>query len=115
MSLLIKLASEGSLFLMSAHMNVVLTNELQWLPNGSEFLKETGGSTSNSNSNSKPKTYTSFSCSQDSLPEFADNPITPTYLDILIAKLSPGQVLLWFSTLLLTSLAMRDEPNTCLS
>ncbi|KAG5383027.1 hypothetical protein IGI04_034497 [Brassica rapa subsp. trilocularis] len=69
----------------------VLTNELQWLPNGSEFLKETGGSTSNSNSNSKPKTYTSFSCSQDSLPEFADNPITPTYLDILIAKLSPGQ------------------------
>lgn len=92
MSLLIKLASEGSLFLMSAHMNVVLTNELQWLPNGSEFLKETGGSTSTSNS--KPKTYTSFSCSQDSLPEFAESPITPTYLDILIAKLSPGQVLL---------------------
>lgn len=73
-------------------MNVVLTNELQWLPNGSEFLKETGGSTSTSNS--KPKTYTSFSCSQDSLPEFAESPITPTYLDILIAKLSPGQVLL---------------------
>ncbi|KAJ4878479.1 DNA-directed RNA polymerase family protein [Raphanus sativus] len=65
----------------------VLTNELQWLPNGSEFLKESGDSTSTS----KPKTYTSFSCSQDSLPEFADNPITPSHLDILISKLSPGQ------------------------
>ncbi|CAH2047775.1 unnamed protein product [Thlaspi arvense] len=64
----------------------VLTDELKWLPNGSEFLKESGGSTS-----SKPKTYTSFSCSQDSLPEFASNPITPSHLDILIAKLSPGQ------------------------
>ncbi|ESQ29395.1 hypothetical protein EUTSA_v10023529mg [Eutrema salsugineum] len=63
----------------------VLTNELIWLPNGSEFLKESGGS------NSKPKTYTSFSCSQDSLPEFANNPIAPSHLDILIAKLSPGQ------------------------
>ncbi|CAH8348795.1 unnamed protein product [Eruca vesicaria subsp. sativa] len=67
----------------------VLTKDLEWLPNGSEFLKETGGSTSTSTT--KPKTYTSFSCSQDSLPEFADNPITPSYLDILIAKLSPGQ------------------------
>uniref|UniRef100_A0A1J3EYB5 DNA-directed RNA polymerases I and III subunit RPAC1 n=1 Tax=Noccaea caerulescens TaxID=107243 RepID=A0A1J3EYB5_NOCCA len=63
----------------------VLTSELQWLPNGSEFLKESKGS------NSKPKTFTSFSCSQDSLPEFADNHITPSHLDILIAKLSPGQ------------------------
>ncbi|VVA90827.1 unnamed protein product [Arabis nemorensis] len=63
----------------------VLTNELKWLPHGSEFLKESGGSTS------KPKTYTSFNQSQDSFPEFADNPITPTHPDILIAKLSPGQ------------------------
>ncbi|KFK40756.1 hypothetical protein AALP_AA2G036700 [Arabis alpina] len=63
----------------------VLTNELKWLPNGSEFLKESGDSTS------KPKTYTSFNQSQDSFPEFADNPIAPTHPDILIAKLSPGQ------------------------
>ncbi|KAG7585096.1 DNA-directed RNA polymerase insert domain [Arabidopsis thaliana x Arabidopsis arenosa] len=63
----------------------VLTSDLKWLPNGSEFLRESGGSTS------KPKTYTSFSCSQDSLPEFANNPITPCDLDILIAKLAPGQ------------------------
>ncbi|CAN8240951.1 unnamed protein product [Cochlearia groenlandica] len=65
----------------------VLTNEMKWLPNGSEFLKESGGG-----STSKPKTYTAFSCSQEDLfPEFANNPITPSHLDILIAKLSPGQ------------------------
>jgi len=64
----------------------VLTSELKWLPNGSELIKESGGSTTT------PKTYTSFSCSQDSLPEFANNPITPCDLDILIAKLAPGQV-----------------------
>ncbi|EOA35342.1 hypothetical protein CARUB_v10020528mg [Capsella rubella] len=63
----------------------VLTSDLKWLPNGSELLREYGNSTS------KPKTYTSFSCSQDSLPEFADNPIAPSDLDILIAKLAPGQ------------------------
>ncbi|XP_010430071.1 PREDICTED: DNA-directed RNA polymerases I and III subunit RPAC1-like [Camelina sativa] len=63
----------------------VLTSDLKWLPHGSELLRESGGSTS------KPKTYTSFSCSQDSLPEFANNPITPSDLDILIAKLAPGQ------------------------
>ncbi|XP_024004460.1 DNA-directed RNA polymerases I and III subunit rpac1 isoform X2 [Eutrema salsugineum] len=63
----------------------VLTKELIWLPNGSELIKESGGSTS------KPRTYTSFSRSQDSFPEFANNPITPSYPDILIAKLGPGQ------------------------
>ncbi|KAJ0254591.1 DNA-directed RNA polymerase family protein [Hirschfeldia incana] len=63
----------------------VLTKELIWLPNGSELVKESG------DSNSKPKTYTSFSRSQeDSFPELADNPITPSYPDILIAKLGPG-------------------------
>ncbi|EOA16690.1 hypothetical protein CARUB_v10004883mg [Capsella rubella] len=63
----------------------VLTSELKWLPNGSELLKESaGGST-------KQKTYTSFSRSQDSFPEFADNPITPSFQDILLAKLGPGQ------------------------
>ncbi|CAH2047701.1 unnamed protein product [Thlaspi arvense] len=63
----------------------VLTNELIWLPNGSELVKESGVSTS------KPKTFTSFCRSQDSFPEFADNPIAPSYPDILIAKLGPGQ------------------------
>ncbi|AEE33738.1 DNA-directed RNA polymerase family protein [Arabidopsis thaliana] len=63
----------------------VLTSDLKWLPNGSELLRES------ENKTSKPKTYTSFSCSQDSLPEFANNPITPCDLDILIAKLAPGQ------------------------
>ncbi|KAF8094682.1 hypothetical protein N665_0357s0017 [Sinapis alba] len=63
----------------------VLTKELIWLPNGSELVKESG------DSNSKPKTYTSFSRCQTFFPEFADDPITPSYPDILIAKLGPGQ------------------------
>ncbi|AAB71974.1 RNA polymerase subunit (isoform B) [Arabidopsis thaliana] len=63
----------------------VLTSELKWLPNGSELIKESGGSTTT------PKTYTSFNHSQDSFPEFAENPIRPTLKDILIAKLGPGQ------------------------
>ncbi|KAF2543872.1 hypothetical protein F2Q68_00031600 [Brassica cretica] len=63
----------------------VLTKELIWLPKGSELVKESG------DPNSKPKTYTSFSRSQEeSFPEFTDNPITPSYPDILIAKLGPG-------------------------
>jgi len=68
----------------------VLTSELKWLPNGSELIKESGGSTTT------PKTYTSFNHSQDSFPEFAENPIRPTLKDILIAKLGPGQVLFLF-------------------
>ncbi|VVB17359.1 unnamed protein product [Arabis nemorensis] len=46
----------------------VLSDQLIWLPNGSELVKESGGETS------KPKTYTSFSRRQDSFPEFADSP-----------------------------------------
>lgn len=45
---------------------------------------------STSTSSSKPKTYTSFTCSQDSLPEFSKNPIA-TFPDILIDLLGPGQ------------------------
>ncbi|CAI9116666.1 OLC1v1017872C2 [Oldenlandia corymbosa var. corymbosa] len=67
----------------------VKSEELKWLPNGSEFLLAKGNSASNQDS--KQKTYTSFSCSQDSLPEFADNPIAPKHADIIIAKLAPGQ------------------------
>ncbi|PIN09740.1 RNA polymerase I and III, subunit RPA40/RPC40 [Handroanthus impetiginosus] len=67
----------------------VKSNELKWLPNGSEFIRSTEKSTADSTS--KTKTYTSFSCGQDSLPEFSDNPIAPKHDDIIIAKLGPGQ------------------------
>ncbi|XP_016464781.1 uncharacterized protein LOC107787692 [Nicotiana tabacum] len=67
----------------------VLSSELKWLPNGSEFIL--GTESQASNSSAKPKTYTSFSCSQDSLPEFSNDPIAPRDADIIIAKLGPGQ------------------------
>ncbi|RVW50296.1 DNA-directed RNA polymerases I and III subunit RPAC1 [Vitis vinifera] len=67
----------------------VKSNELKWLPHGSEFPLATENTTSSSTS--KPKTYTSFSCSQDSLPEFSDKSIGPKHPDIIIAKLGPGQ------------------------
>lgn len=70
--------------------NTVKSDELKWLPNGSEFLLNTGNSTSDSNA--KTQTYTSFSCSQDTLPEFFNNPITPKHDDIILANLGPGQV-----------------------
>lgn len=62
------------------------SNELTWLPKGSELLKTSESLTSTS----KPETYTSFTCSQDSMPEFAGNPIS-VYPDIIIAKLGFGQ------------------------
>ncbi|XP_009791015.1 uncharacterized protein [Nicotiana sylvestris] len=67
----------------------VLSSELKWLPSGSEFIL--GTESQASNSSAKPKTYTSFSCSQDSLPEFSNGPIAPRDADIIIAKLGPGQ------------------------
>lgn len=67
----------------------VKSKELKWLPNGSEFPLAT--ETSASKSPSKPKTYTSFSSSQDSLPEFSEKPISPCHHDIILAKLGPGQ------------------------
>lgn len=73
----------------------VKSNELKWLPNGSEFVLATENSASSSAS--KPKTYTSFSCSQDSLPEFSNNPIAPKHPDITIARLGPGQVATFIS------------------
>ncbi|XP_059666757.1 uncharacterized protein LOC132312408 [Cornus florida] len=66
----------------------VKSEELKWLPQGSEFELATQDT---SNSTSKPKTYTSFSCSQDSLPEFSNNSIGPKHPDIIVAKLGPGQ------------------------
>lgn len=67
----------------------VKSDELKWLPNGSELIKESRNATSDSSS--KPDTYTYFACSQDTLPEFAKNPIALKYPDIIIAKLGPGQ------------------------
>ncbi|RAL37804.1 unnamed protein product [Cuscuta campestris] len=67
----------------------VKSGDLKWLPDGSEF--ELATEKSASSSTSKPRTYTSFSCSQKSLPEFSNNPIAPTHHDITIARLGPGQ------------------------
>ncbi|XP_059444038.1 uncharacterized protein LOC132175955 [Corylus avellana] len=68
----------------------VKASDLKWLPNGSELLESEN---SNSSSSSKPKTYTEFTCPQDSLPEFSDNPIgfKGKLGDIIIAKLGPGE------------------------
>ncbi|KAK7301902.1 hypothetical protein RJT34_12779 [Clitoria ternatea] len=65
----------------------VKSDQLQWLPNGSELPCENA----KPNADSKPKTFTSFACSQDSLPEFSCNPLGPTNPDIIVAKLGPGQ------------------------
>ncbi|XP_043715184.1 DNA-directed RNA polymerases I and III subunit RPAC1-like isoform X2 [Telopea speciosissima] len=67
----------------------VKTDTLKWLPNGSEF--PVASENPASNPASKPKTYTSFTCSQDSLPEYSDQPIAPKHNDIILAKLGPGQ------------------------
>ncbi|XP_078439656.1 uncharacterized protein LOC144709880 [Wolffia australiana] len=63
----------------------VVSDQFKWLPNGSELEM------SSPNPSAKPKSYTSFTCSQDSLPEFSDNPIRLKHKDIMIAKLGPGQ------------------------
>ncbi|KAG4935346.1 hypothetical protein JHK84_049534 [Glycine max] len=68
----------------------VKSDKLKWLPNGSELPCEDV----KPNAGSKPKTFTSFTCSQDSLPEFSNNSIGLTYSDIILAKLGPGQVVL---------------------
>lgn len=68
--------------------NAVKSDKLKWLPNGSELPCEDV----KPNAGSKPKTFTSFTCSQDSLPEFSNNSIGLTYSDIILAKLGPGQV-----------------------
>lgn len=68
--------------------SAVKSDKLKWLPNGSELPCEDV----KPNAGSKPKTFTSFTCSQDSLPEFSNNSIGLTYSDIILAKLGPGQV-----------------------
>ena len=79
--------------MMMAMIDAVKAKDLKWLPKGSEFYLESEDS--NSNSSSKSKTYTSFTCSQDSLPEFSNNKIgfKEPLDDINIARLGPGQVI----------------------
>ncbi|CAI0464035.1 unnamed protein product [Linum tenue] len=64
----------------------VYSEELKWLPKGSELIKEAG------QADSKPTTYTSFTCSQDMLPEFSEDPISPSEDKIILAKLGSKQV-----------------------
>lgn len=71
----------------------VKSDELKWLPKGSEFLKISG----DSNSSTKAETYTSFSSNQASIPEFASSPIS-IYPDIIVAKLGPGQVMSYYQS-----------------
>ncbi|XP_027933341.1 DNA-directed RNA polymerases I and III subunit RPAC1-like isoform X2 [Vigna unguiculata] len=66
----------------------VKSDKLKWLPNGSEFPSE---DIKPNTASTKPKTFTSFSCSQDSLPEFSNDSIGLTYPDIILSKLGPGQ------------------------
>uniref|UniRef100_A0A2C9UDJ2 DNA-directed RNA polymerases I and III subunit RPAC1 n=1 Tax=Manihot esculenta TaxID=3983 RepID=A0A2C9UDJ2_MANES len=63
----------------------VYSEELKWLPNGSEFIKES------EKVDTKPSTYTSFTCSQDSLQNSSSKPIGPAEDKIILAKLGPGQ------------------------
>lgn len=65
----------------------VKSDQLKWLPNGSGLLM------ASPNPSSKPKSYTSFTCSQDSLPELSRKPIGMKHQDIIVAKLGPGQAI----------------------
>lgn len=71
-----------------SYINAVKSDKLKWLPNGSELIAED----TKPSAGSKPKTFTSFSCSQELLPEISRNPPAPKDLDIILAKLGPGQV-----------------------
>ncbi|KAL6529403.1 hypothetical protein OROGR_015026 [Orobanche gracilis] len=67
----------------------VKSDELKWLPNGSEFVLSTENLAPGSTS--RTKTYTSFNRRQDSLSGLLNNPVGPKHDDILIAKLRSGQ------------------------
>ncbi|RWR76192.1 DNA-directed RNA polymerases I and III subunit RPAC1 isoform X1 [Cinnamomum micranthum f. kanehirae] len=69
------------------------SSELKWLPGGSELQMASTNSNPSTNPNAKPKTYTSFNCRQDSLPEFSHKPLRPKYGDITIAVLGAGQAI----------------------
>ncbi|PKU81742.1 DNA-directed RNA polymerases I and III subunit rpac1 [Dendrobium catenatum] len=63
----------------------VKSDQLKWLPNGSELLMESP------NPSTKPRSFTSFSCSQASLPQISGMPIGMKHRDIIITQLGPGQ------------------------
>ncbi|KAG6516998.1 DNA-directed RNA polymerases I and III subunit RPAC1-like isoform X2 [Zingiber officinale] len=63
----------------------VKSDQLKWLPNGSELEIAT------LDKSSKVKSYTSFSCSQNSLPEISKKPLGVKHDDIILAQLGPGQ------------------------
>lgn len=65
----------------------VKSDQLKWLPNGSELLM------ASHTPSEKPKTYTSFSCSQSTLPELSKNPPAIKHGDIILSKLGPGQAI----------------------
>ncbi|WJX31449.1 hypothetical protein P8452_19874 [Trifolium repens] len=65
----------------------VKSDALKWLPNGSELIADGA----KPNADAKPKTFTSFSSEKDKLPKFTKNPPAPNNLDIILAKLGPGQ------------------------
>ncbi|XP_045819431.1 DNA-directed RNA polymerases I and III subunit RPAC1-like isoform X2 [Trifolium pratense] len=65
----------------------VKSDALKWLPNGSELIADD----TKPNAESKPKTFTSFRDNHDSKKKFAKNPPAPKNLDIILAKLGPGQ------------------------
>lgn len=67
------------------HRLTVRSDQLQWLPNGSELLMES------SNPSTKPRSFTSFFCSQSTLPQISAKPIGMKHRDIIITKLGPGQ------------------------
>lgn len=61
------------------------SDTLKWLPNGSELIAEG----TKSAADPAPKTFTTFN--QKSLPKFSKDP-APYNLDVIVAKLGPGQV-----------------------
>ncbi|CAD5191171.1 unnamed protein product [Musa acuminata subsp. malaccensis] len=65
----------------------VKSDQLKWLPHGSELQMDSH------DISAKAKSYTSFSCIQDSLPEFSKKPLGVQFDDIIIAKLGPGQAI----------------------
>ncbi|KAI3892671.1 hypothetical protein MKX03_005105 [Papaver bracteatum] len=69
----------------------VKSDQLKWLPGGSEFEVEKPSGPDSTPETSAKKTYTNFTCNQASMPQFANNPIVPKHLDIIISKLGPGQ------------------------
>ncbi|KAL9680553.1 hypothetical protein QQ045_018434 [Rhodiola kirilowii] len=67
----------------------VKSDQLEWLPNGSELIQFHDQHTARSTS--KQQTYTSFTCDQHSLPGFPSSKAQLVTPGIIIAKLGLGQ------------------------